>query len=179
MTETTRAPKRKMTFDPKTLIAHIDGIGEIDGDQIPEAIRTELFGVGLLTTLGRVANPGIVYREMRAGAWSRRAEPAPKAMTAWQAAISQVKADDLIRARKAGGDKITAELRADCAKQADTWTRGLTKEQIDKAKNSAAVRAAHGELIGVKGSLDDLLAPAAPPAVEEPAGDTELLDAAD
>lgn len=159
-----RAAKRTMTFDAKTGIVSIEGAGQFDTTSIPEAVRAELLGVGVITILGRSRDPHFTFGEMLAGAWGRRSVAAEKPFTDWQIAISQVKADDLLKARKTGGDKITTDVRAECAKQADAWVRTLSSERIARLRTHAAVRAAHAELVGVKVSLDDLLADVTPAA---------------
>jgi hypothetical protein len=172
---TSRAPKRKMAFDAPSGIASIEGVGEFATHGIPSAIRAELFGVGIITVLARATDPHATVAEMIAGTWGRHAAAAKKPLSNWLLAIAIVKADDMARGRKSGGEKITTEIRIHCNAQAAAWVRGLTKEQIEKLKDSKLVKSAHAELVGASGSLDDLLAAVVPP----PAVEEQLDEAAD
>lgn len=169
---TTRRERREMTFNADTQMVSIEGIGQFDASKIPEAGRLELIGVGLITILSRVKSPTETYAEMLSGKWGRRAEKQPKPLTDWQRAIIQVKSDDLIDAKRKGGEKITTETRAAAAAQADAWVRGLSSDQVTALKQVAAVKTAHGKLTGVQMSLDDALR-APVPVAGDPVAESE------
>lgn len=158
MTDTPRAERRAMTFNPDTQTASIQGIGEFDATNLPAAVRTQLIGQGLITILARVKNPRETYAEMLAGKWGRRTEAAPKPLTDWQRAIHQVKTDEIVTAKRSGGEKITAEMKTAAAAQAEAWVRGLGSDAVTKLKQLAAVKTAHGKLTGVQLSLEEALA---------------------
>lgn len=97
---------------------------------------------------------------------------------AWIQAIAGVRAKDIVRARRAGGEKLIPAEIDGIGVAALTWARGLTDEQIAALKKSRVVKTAHAEITGEAGSLDDLLTAAAP-APPAPAPDEALTEAAD
>lgn len=144
-----------------------------------EVVEYGSFGDDILIRLAaegyiRLRCAGVTHADLLAGkGFPTRVLPKDKEaaterpLNQYQRAIVEVKTEDMLKARKSGGDKVTPALRVECNVAAVSWVRGLTKEQVDKLKKSAAVRAAYGKITGNDESLDDLLADAAP-AADEP-----------
>lgn len=90
----------------------------------------------------------------------------------WVRAIANVKALDMLRSAKAGGDKPDKAQIAEMNDSALTWAKSLTTEQIKKLRSNRGVMVAHAELSGNTLPLEAMLAE---PLAEEP----EMQEAAD
>lgn len=170
----TRGPaKRWYIRDDNALIGRMTGIDD-------EVVEIE--------TADRLAVEGYIHLRSRGcshadiisgAALPDRVLPNPKReMTDWQKAIAQVKAADLMRAKKAGGVKIGQADRDDAARSAVVWTMSLTKEQTETLKKGALVKAAHADITGETGSLDEMLAKVVVVETAAPEPEPVVLDQA-
>jgi len=92
---------------------------------------------------------------------------APRVLNQNRRAILAVKMADMKKAAKAGGEKLDAVAVATLFDRAETWVRGLTDEQVQKATKAEAVRFELARMTGEKVTLDQLFAePEVVPVVE-------------
>lgn len=82
-------------------------------------------------------------------------------------AIAAVKAAQTVKARRAGGEKVTKETVAEIETGALAWASALTEEQVKSAAKNIAVQIELAKLRGDDTPLDDLLSAPAPAATGE------------
>lgn len=157
---TPRAATRRAYF-----IADSDTLEFRQGDSVVETI--DLAGLsndaarracieGIATTYLRGASKAAI---LDGSAFPDRSPPATarKNPGIWEQAIVAVRVKEWAAAERAAGRKPDRIARELCAEQAAEWVGTLTKDQIARAKTSAAVLAEAATIRGVTASLDDLL----------------------